>query len=171
MSKNKLFLDVRLKSFIISNRGKMKNKTLIIYSDGKKTVLNIESSVLHVSKGKINEEIPLKEIKGYYFDKRKTRFKPDTFYIIYTVISTIISIAIVSLLFKNISKLNIAITISLIIGISVILQITTANKKESLFLQTLQKEIEIPIDEKNRINEIKHFIDSEILKTVRKYDF
>ena len=132
-------------------------KTISFHSDGKLVKINNKDSVIEIIQGKINETLPISKIVNVKINRRKNKFKPDAFFIGYAIISTVISIAIVKLLFKNISTLNIATVISIIVAISIILQINTANKKQALFIETAEKTIEIPIDEANKTELIRNF--------------
>ena len=132
-------------------------KTISFHSDGKLVKINNKDSVIEIIQGKINETLPISKIVNVKINRRKSKFKPDAFFIGYAIISTVISIAIVKLLFKNISTLNIATVISIIVAISIILQINTANKKQALFIETAEKTIEIPIDEANKTESIRNF--------------
>jgi len=135
-------------------------KTISFHSDGKLIKINKVDGVIKIlyGSGRINTTIPISKILDVRIDIRKNKFKPDAFFIGYAILSTVISIAIVKLLFKNIPTLNITVTISVVVAISIILQIKMANKKQALFIETPEKTIEIPIDETAKAETVKTFL-------------
>ena len=137
-------------------------KTISFHSDGKVVKIDNTDGIIKILYGRINTTIPTSKILDVRIDTRKSKFKPDAFFIGYAILSTVISIAIVKLLFKNIPTLNIAVTISVVVAISIILQINMANKKQALFIKTYEKTIEIPIDETAKIETIRNFFKKTI---------
>ena len=132
-------------------------KTISFHSDGKLVKLNNKNGSIEIVQGKTKEIVPVLKLVNINIDRRKSKFKPDAFFVGYAVLSTAISIGIVKILFKNISTINIATAISVIVIISIILQVNTANKKQALFIKTTEKTIEIPIDETSKVESIKNF--------------
>ncbi len=132
-------------------------KTISFHSDGKLVKLNNKNGSIEIVQGKTKEIVPVLKLVNINIDRRKSKFKPDAFFVGYAVLSTAISIGIVKILFKNISTINIATAISVIVIISIILQVNTANKKQALFIKTTEKTIEIPIDEASKVESIKNF--------------
>ncbi len=132
-------------------------KTISFHSDGKLVKLNNKNGSIEIVQGKTKEIVPVLKLVNIKIDRRKSKFKPDAFFVGYAVLSTAISIGIVKILFKNISTINIATAISVIVIISIILQVNTANKKQALFIKTTEKTIEIPIDETSKVESIKNF--------------
>ena len=133
-------------------------KTILFHSDGRLVKIYNKGENLEILQGKTGEIIPVSRIVNIAINRRKSRFKPDLFFIIYAIISTAISIGIVKILFKSIPTLNIAVVISIIVAISIILQINTANKKQALFIETDTKTIEIPVDETAKIESIRNVL-------------
>ncbi len=132
-------------------------KTISFHSDGKLVKLNNKNGSIEIVQGKTKEIVPVLKLVNIKIDRRKSKFKPDAFFVGYAVLSTAISIGIVKILFKNISTINIATAISIIVIISIIMQVNTANKKQALFIKTTEKTIEIPIDETSKVESIKNF--------------
>ncbi len=132
-------------------------KTISFHSDGKLVKINIKDGNIEIIHGNINETLPVSKLVNIKIDRRKSKFKPDTFFVGYAIFSTAISIGIVKILFKSISTANIATAISVIVIISIILQVNTANKKQAIFIKTNEKTIEIPIDETSKVESIKNF--------------
>ena len=133
-------------------------KTISFHSDGKLVKIYNKGETVEILQGKTSEIIPVSRIVNIAISRRKNRFKPDLFFIIYAIISTAISIGIVKILFKSIPTLNIAVVIFIIVTISIILQINTANKKLALFIETDTKTIEIPVDETAKIESIRNVL-------------
>ena len=128
---------------------------LTISSDGKKISVSVDKDNLSIISKKETTVIPLDKINKVYVDNRKNKYKPDLFFIVYTLFSSIIGIGILYLLFKNERKINMlqtGIAFIIIVGFATLLMIIAANRKSSLFVTYKNKTLEIPLDNRDEID-------------------
>jgi hypothetical protein len=143
-----------------------------IKSDGKDVFIIIErDSIVVKTKNQTMAALPVKEIKSFSIGKRKIKYKPDTFFYSYALLSIIIGTGILYVLFKNDENLNILWIIASFLSITVVALVSmvlAANKKPSLFICYGKGTLEIPIDNEEVIKLLDTFFRSNGLSLFLK---
>ncbi len=133
---------------------------IIIGSDGKRVLVKKDNGNIVINLQKHTYKINIDKIRKVYIARRKTHYKPDLFFAVYTLLSILISISIVYFFMKNEKNLNlplIAISVTTAIVIGAILITVSANRKQALFIAQDDKTVEIPIDNAEKVKDIELF--------------
>ncbi len=136
------------------------NKKLHFYSDGKKILIIHTNKSLNITQYGKKVNIPTKNIKKIHIEKRRTKFKPDLFFILYAIFSTALGAGVIYFLFRKEKEQSITWWVAIFVLISILAvfsMIKSANMKMSLFIESSKTNLEVPLDKYSDLNHIKEF--------------